>query len=90
MQVPQPVTGLEREYLRALYELAERKAKNAVSHLDVRSELGRSDEDAERACDFWADRGIVEWSGLGHVALTHMGLRRAERLAGKGWSFTPF
>lgn len=90
MQVPQPATGLERDYLRALYELAEKKAKNAVSHLDVRSELGRSDEDAERACDFWADRGIVEWASFGHVALTHLGLRRAERLAGRGWTFAPF
>jgi Mn-dependent DtxR family transcriptional regulator len=90
MRVTQTATALEHDYLRTLYELAGRKAKNAVSHVEVRSEFGRSEEEAERACDFWADRGIVEWTTLGHVALTHIGLRRAERLAGKGWSFAPF
>lgn len=90
MHVPQTATGLEHDYLRTLYELAGRKAKEAVSHIDVRLELGRSEEETEQACDFWADRGIVEWATLGHVALTHVGLRRAERLAGKGWSFVPF
>jgi Mn-dependent DtxR family transcriptional regulator len=90
MLVPQIATGLEHDYLRALYELAGRKAKSAVSHAEVRLELCRTDEEAERACDFWADRGVVEWATLGHVALTHVGLRRAERLAGKGWSFSPF
>ncbi len=90
MYVLPTTTGLERDYLRALYELADKRAKNAVSHLEVRSELGRSDDEAERACDFWADRGIVEWASFGHVALTHLGLRRAERLAVKGWSHTPF
>ena len=90
MRVSQTTTGLERDYLRALYELAGRKAKNAVSYVEVRLELGRSEEEAERACDFWADRGIVEWTTLGHIALTHMGLRRAERLASRGWSFAPF
>ena len=45
MHVSQPATGLEREYLRALYELAEKKAKTAVSHHEVRTELGRSEEE---------------------------------------------
>ena len=39
----------------------------------MRSESGRSEEETEQACDFWADRGIVEWTALGHVALTHIG-----------------
>lgn len=90
MRVTQMATALERDYLRTLYELAGRKAKNAVSHLDVRQEMGRSEEETEQACDFWADRGIVEWAALGHVALTHMGLRRAQRLAGRGWTYSPF
>ena len=90
MRVPQIANGPEHDYLRALYELADRKAKSAVSHVEVRMELGRSEEEAERACDFWADRGIVEWTAFGHVALTHLGLRRAEHLASRGWSFVPF
>lgn len=89
MRVPQTANGLEHDYLRVLYELAGRKAKNAVSYGEVRMELGRSEKEAEEARDFWADRGIVEWTALGHVALTHMGLRRAERLASRGWSFAP-
>lgn len=90
MQVLQTVNGLEHEYLRALYELAEREAKHPVFYGDVSTELGFSAEQAEQACDFWADRGIVEWATLGHVALTHMGLKRAERLASRGWSLAPF
>ncbi|OFW61326.1 MAG: hypothetical protein A2133_12670 [Actinobacteria bacterium RBG_16_64_13] len=90
MHVSQIANGSERDYLRALYELADRKAKSAVSHVEVRMEFGRSEEEAESACDFWADRGIVEWTALGHVALTHVGLRRAEHLASRGWSFAPF
>jgi hypothetical protein len=81
---------LEHDYLRVLYELAGGMAKTAVPYGEVRMELGRSDKEADEACDFWADRGVVEWTALGHVALTHMGLRRAERLASRGWSFAPF
>lgn len=90
MLASRTATGLEHDYLRTLYELAGRRAKNSVSYGEVRMELGRSEEEAEQACDFWADRGIVEWTAFGHVALTHLGLRRAERLASKGWSFAPF
>jgi hypothetical protein len=28
-------------------------------------ELGRSDKEVEQASDFWADRGVVEWTGIG-------------------------
>jgi len=90
MQVSQTVSSLEQEYLCALYELAGRAAKKAVSYGDVRSALGHSAEEVEKACDFWADRGMIEWTTLGHVALTHMGLRRAERLASGGWPPAPF
>lgn len=90
MRVSQTANGLEHDYLRVLYELAGREAKSAVSHSEVRTTLGRPDEEAEEACDFWADRGVVEWITLGHVALTYVGLRRAERLASRGWSFSPF
>ncbi|MFH0916218.1 MAG: hypothetical protein V1912_07200 [bacterium] len=90
MRVRQTMDGLERDYLRAVYEMAGRRAKSAVSYGEVRLDLGRSEDEAERACDFWADRGILEWTALGHIALTHMGLRRAERLARRGWSSGPF
>jgi Mn-dependent DtxR family transcriptional regulator len=90
MRVSQSIHDLEHEYLRTLYELAGKKAKCAVSYGDVRSEAGLSEEETEKACDFWADRGIVEWSAFGHVALTHVGLRRAERLASREWCFGPF
>jgi Mn-dependent DtxR family transcriptional regulator len=90
MNVTQTADRLEHDYLRTLYELSGRKAKCAVAYSDVRLELGGTEEEAERACDFWADRGILEWTALGHVALTHVGLRRAERLENRGWSFGPF
>jgi Mn-dependent DtxR family transcriptional regulator len=90
VNVMQTANRLEHEYLRTLYELSGRKAKSAVPYGDVRLELGGTDEEAERACDFWADRGIVEWTALGHVSLTYLGLRRAERLENRGWAFGPF
>jgi hypothetical protein len=90
MRPRQPMDGLERDYLRAVYEMAGGQAKSAVSYREVWMELGRSENEAERACDFWADRGILEWTAFGHIALTHLGLRRAERLAQRGWSFAPF
>lgn len=90
MSVSQIAKGLEHDYLRTLYELAGREAKRSVFYGDVTLELGLSAEEAEEACDFWAERGVVEWTTLGHVALTHLGLRRAERLADRGWSLAPF
>ena len=90
MRVLQTADGLETAYLRVVYEMAGKKAKSAVSYGEVCMELGRPEHEAERACDYWADRGMLEWTAFGHIALTHMGLRRAERLARGGWSFAPF
>ncbi len=90
MRLSQSMHVLEHEYLRTLYELAGKKAKSAVNYGEVRLEAGFSEEETERACDFWADRGIVEWTAFGHVALTHVGLRRAQHLATRGWCFGPF
>jgi Mn-dependent DtxR family transcriptional regulator len=90
MRVSQIASALERDYLRVLYELAGKEAKSAVSYGDVKTELGCPAEECDEACDFWADRGVVEWTTIGHVALTHLGLRRAERLAGRGWSLSRF
>jgi hypothetical protein len=75
----------EADFLRSVYELAGRKAKSAISFAEVRNRLRHSEDEAEEACEFWADRGILEWTTLGHIALTYMGLRRAERLAEHGW-----
>jgi Mn-dependent DtxR family transcriptional regulator len=90
MHARHTMDGLERDYLRTVYEMAGRKAKSAVSYGEVRVELGHSEDEAERACGFWADRGILEWTVLGHIALTHLGLRRAERLARVGWPLAAF
>jgi hypothetical protein len=90
MQVLQTVSAMEHQYLRTLYELAGKQAKRAVPYGEVWLESGFSEEESERACDFWAERGIVEWTALGHVALTHIGLRRAEHLANRGWCLEPF
>jgi hypothetical protein len=82
---------LECDFLRAVYELAERSAKRTVAFVDAQMKSGRSEEEADHACDFWADRGVLEFTSLGRVALTHIGLRRASRLAERGWhSQIPF
>lgn len=76
---------LEGDFLRGVYEMAGRKAKRAILFAEVRMRLGHTEDEAERACEFWADRGIVEWTTLGHISLTYMGQRRAERMAERGW-----
>jgi hypothetical protein len=85
VSVLEAMESIEREFLRAVYELAERTAKRAVAFADAQIQSGHSEQEADQACDFWADRGILEFTSLGHVALTHLGLRRAERLAQRGW-----
>ena len=47
--------------------------------------LGHSEYEADRACTFWTDRGILEWTAVGHIAITYVGLRKATRLAERGW-----
>lgn len=80
--VLETVDRLEREFLRTVYELADRRAKNAIAYTRISASLGRSEEETDRACDFWTDRGVVEWSRLDHIALTYLGLRKAKHLAG--------
>lgn len=78
---PKEVTGeLETCYLRTMYELAGGKAKCGVSFALLQQHLGLSDEQANYCCDFWIHRGTATWSTLGHVALTHLGLARAEQV----------
>jgi Mn-dependent DtxR family transcriptional regulator len=88
MRVLPTTTGLalELEYLRALYELAGGKAKSSVFYGDISRELDWPPDKADEVAYFWADRGMLEWTTFGNVALTHMGLRKAERLANNGWS----
>ncbi|MCX8032193.1 MAG: hypothetical protein N3B14_02195 [Thermoleophilia bacterium] len=90
MRVLESTTALQQEILRVTYELAGGEARKPVFFGDLRSDLDATAEEVERACEFWAERGILDWVTLGHVALTHMGVRRAERLAARGWSLAPF
>ena len=90
MHVVETARELQYEFLRALYELADGQPRKPVFFGDITAELGRQPEDAEQLCDFWVARGVLDWVTLGHVALTHVGARRAERLASKGWSLAPF
>ncbi len=85
MSLSEVVERVEHEFLRAVYELADKKAKYGISFSDAQSRAGYSEERADEACDYWAERGILEFPGLNQVALTHMGLRRARRLAERGW-----
>jgi hypothetical protein len=85
VRVLQTANGVEQDFLRAVYELTGRSAKRAVTFVEAQTRSGRSLEEADFACDFWTDRGVLEFTGLGRVSLTHIGLRRATRLAEKGW-----
>jgi len=88
--MPTTLGGLTSElaYLRVLYELTDGKATQAVFYGDIDRELDWTPERTDEVAYFWADRGVLEWTAFGQVALTPMGLRRAQRLAAKGWSVT--
>lgn len=90
MHVAETTRDLQYEFLRALYELAGGQPKKPVFYGDISAEFGKPPEEIEQACDFWAARGVLDWVTLGHVALTHVGARRAERLASRGWSSASF
>jgi hypothetical protein len=75
----------QHEFLRAVYELSGMQAKLAIPLADAQRSAGHSDAVADEACGFWADRGILEYPSYNKVALTHMGLRRARRMAERGW-----
>lgn len=88
MRAASTMTGLasELEYLRVLYELSGGADRIPVFYGDISRELEWPAEKADEIAYFWVDRGMIEWATFGHVALTHLGLRKAERLAGSGWS----
>ena len=86
MDARQAMSRFERDYLRVVHELAERKAKESIAFLDIRERLRCTSEEADGACEFWVTRGVLEWSARGHVALTHLGLRQAEFLARNSWA----
>jgi hypothetical protein len=81
----------KHEFLRAVYELTDMRAKLAVAFTEAQERAGHSECQADEACGFWADRGILEYPSYNKVALTHVGLRRARRMAERGWrSDAPF
>jgi Mn-dependent DtxR family transcriptional regulator len=85
MGVPRTMARLEERCLRAIYELVGRKAISVISLAKVRRALGNSKGEVEQACDFWANRGILEWTDRKQVALTPVGLRRADHYAKTAW-----
>jgi hypothetical protein len=75
----------KHEFLRAVYELTDMRPKLAVALGAAQERAGHSDFVADEACGFWADRGILEYPSYNQVALTYVGLRRARRMAERGW-----
>jgi hypothetical protein len=86
MRPEEAIGRVEQEYLQALCDLADGKAKAGVSYIELQEHLALSDDEADRCCDFWTRRGAVAWSALGHVALTHLGMARARQIGGNGAS----
>ncbi len=88
MGVPATLGGLSSEiaYLRVLYDLAGGQAMRAVFYGDVSRELDWPPDRADEVAFFWVDRGVLEWTNFGNLVLTHLGLKRAARLASHGWS----
>jgi hypothetical protein len=76
---------LEEKCLRTVYELMGTKTIGVIPFTMVRRSLGRSKGEVEQACDYWANRGILEWKDRKLVALTPVGLRRADHFAQTAW-----
>jgi hypothetical protein len=85
MSYPTVLHRAEHDFLRAVYELTDYTAKKPICFVEAQRECGYSAAEADEACDFWADRGVLEFPDFDQVALTHLGLRRANRLAERGW-----
>jgi glucosyl-3-phosphoglycerate synthase len=82
---PKEVIGrAEQRYLQAICDLAAGEVKVPVSFREVQEYLSYTDNEASRCCDFWTDRGAVDWPALGHIALTHLGLAQAKRIGNGG------
>jgi hypothetical protein len=84
MGISKVVECTEDRFLRVVYELADKRAKHSVAFADAQTKAGHSETEADRVCGFWADRGILEFPRVNHIALTHMGLRKAQRLTSTG------
>lgn len=77
---------LKREFLRTVYELADGRARVPVEYRDVGEELGISDDELDRTCEYWEDRSCLEWTPyFGQFALTVVGLDTIDRLRRTGW-----
>ena len=79
----------EQRYLQAICDLAANEAKVPVSFREVQEYLSYTDGEASYCSDSWAQRGAVEWPTLGHIALTHLGLAQAKRLANSDTNSSP-
>ena len=76
----------KRDFLHTVYGVEGKGVENGVSFEEVRAYLGLQEDAADRARDFWVREGVLRCSPLGHLALTYVGVRRAERLEQGGWS----
>ena len=70
----------KRDFLRTVYRLAGKRVSSGISLEETRTELGIAEDAADRACDFWVREGVLRYWPPGHLALSHVGARRAERL----------
>jgi hypothetical protein len=78
--------GTKRDFLRTVHEAARKGLTYAISFEEVRARLGLREDAADRARDFWVREGVLRCFPAGHLALTKVGVRRAEWLEQVGWS----
>jgi HAD superfamily phosphoserine phosphatase-like hydrolase len=69
-------------FLRTVAELSGGTPGVGVSFREIQEQLSLSDEVADLCCEFWTEQGVITWSSLGHVALTHLGAAKVPRLLG--------
>lgn len=79
--------GKKRDFLRRAYEAADKRVRSGISVDALRLALGMNKDEADRACEFWLREGALRWlSPPGYLALTGLGVMRAQRLERDGWS----
>ncbi|HLA80747.1 MAG TPA: hypothetical protein VJP78_03815 [Thermoleophilia bacterium] len=82
MQNERTLVELGLVFLRTVAELSGGTPGVGVSFREIQEQLSLVDEVADLCCEFWTEQGVITWSSLGHIALTHLGAVKVPRLLG--------
>lgn len=67
------------QYLRAVYDASDGVAGRFLRFNDIGEELGFDEKHAEDVADYLAAEGLIKWTAMGIIELTHWGLKEVEQ-----------